>query len=113
MTFLIESQALSSIGEPRCSVNAAEETMIKDPKPISSPLSRKVTADGITIDVEIYRFENENFWRLELVDEGWNATVYEDKFTTDQAAWDAFQQDLASEGLIALLRTNGVPMTIH
>ncbi|MGC4024408.1 MAG: hypothetical protein QM744_04185 [Mesorhizobium sp.] len=87
--------------------------MSEDPKPIRSPLSQTVTSDGITIEVEIFRFEDEDGWTLELVDEEWNSTVYHDKFETDQAAWEAFQEDLKAEGLEALLHENEEPGTIH
>lgn len=84
-----------------------------DPKIIKSPLSRKFTRDGITIDVEIYRLEGADGWVLELVDEDWNATAWEDLFPTDQAAWDEFERGLKEIGLAALLEGDEELPTVH
>ena len=62
-----------------------------DPKIIKSRLCKKFTADGITVSVEIYRLETSDVWSLEVVDEDWNSTVWEDTFATDKVAWDVFR----------------------
>ena len=55
-------------------------------KVITSPLSRKFTREGITVEILIYRGENDQAWFLEVVDPGGAATVGEDNFTTEQDA---------------------------
>lgn len=84
-----------------------------DPKIIKSPLCRKFTSDGITVDVEIYRLENSEGWALELVDSDWNSTTWEDLFPTDQAAWDEFERGVKEIGLLALLEGDEDAPTIH
>ena len=84
-----------------------------EPKIIRSPLSRKFTSDGITIDVEIYRLEKSDGWALELVDEEWNSTTWEDLFPTDQAAWDEFERGVKEIGLAALLEGDEEVPTVH
>lgn len=74
-----------------------------NPKIIKSPLCRKFTSDGITVSVEIYRIETSEGWSLELVDEGWNSTVWEELFATDRAAWDEFERGVRGIGLARLL----------
>lgn len=85
--------------------------MTNDPKIIKSPLSRKFTADGITVDVEIYRAEGSDQWTLELVDDEWTSTVWDDPFPTDQAAWEEFESGVQEIGLAALLEED--QPTVH
>ena len=49
-------------------------------KIITSPLSQKITRDGTTIEVLIYRGEHEPAWILEVVDSAGGSTVWEDTF---------------------------------
>jgi hypothetical protein len=83
-----------------------------DPKIIKSPLCRTFTADGITVSVEIYRLETSDGWSLELVDQDWNSTVWEELFATDQAAWEEFQRGIRELGLARLLEGDK-PTTLH
>lgn len=78
--------------------------MAQDPKIVLSPLSGKVTKDGITVDVQIYRLENGKEWCLEVVDEEGTSTVWEDLFPTDQLAHTEFRRVLDEEGIMAILR---------
>jgi hypothetical protein len=39
----------------------------QDPKIVDSPLSRRVTKDGITVEVSIIRLEQESEWSLEVI----------------------------------------------
>ena len=85
-----------------------------DPQIIKSPLCQRFTADGITVSVEIYRLETSEGWSLELVDEDWNSTVWDDTFPTDRAAWDVFQLGVQEYGLEKLLEPEeSAPGTIH
>ena len=74
-----------------------------DPKIIVSPFSCQFTDDGITVDVQIYKLEDGDGWTLELVDEENNSTVWEELFTTDEAAWQEFEAGVKDIGLAALL----------
>lgn len=50
---------------------------------VNSALSGPFTQDGLTVDVEIYRGEDELEWVLEVVDEEGGSTVWHEPFPTD------------------------------
>lgn len=70
-----------------------------EPNVITSPLSREITGEGISVKVEIYRLEGTADWVLELIDADWNSMVWEETFPTDQDAWDYLQAAIEREGL--------------
>jgi hypothetical protein len=74
-----------------------------EPNLVTSGLSRKVTRDGITVEVCIYRLETELEWSLEVVNAKGTSIVWEDLFPSDQAANEAFLQTVAEEGMSAFL----------
>jgi hypothetical protein len=39
--------------------------------------------DGTEVDIQIYK-DDKGGWLLEIVDEFWNSTVWDDSFTTDR-----------------------------
>tara|TARA_R110002020_G_scaffold131872_1_gene294630 strand:+ start:1568 stop:1900 length:333 start_codon:yes stop_codon:yes gene_type:complete len=67
-----------------------------------SPLCQKVTADGKTVEVEIYRGDKGG-WLLEVVDEFGTSTVWDDEFDTDRAALEEVQATIRDEGIDALI----------
>ncbi len=71
----------------------------EDYKVIDSPLSSKMRRDGIDIDVQIYRGEDEEGWILEVIDGAGTSIVWEDHFATDQAALDELKRDIAANGM--------------
>jgi hypothetical protein len=73
-------------------------------KIITSPLSRKFTRDGITVEILIYRGENDPAWVLEVVNPRSAATVWEDTFATEQDALNEVYQTIATEGIGNFLR---------
>jgi hypothetical protein len=73
-------------------------------KIITSPLSRKFTWEGITVEILTYRGENDRAWALEVVDPGGAATVWEDNFATEQDALNEVYQTIATEGIGSFLR---------
>jgi hypothetical protein len=66
---------------------------------IASPLSRKITRDGVTVGICIYRGVNEDGWLLEVEDQDGGSTVWEDTFTTDQSALDEAMRVIETEGI--------------
>ena len=54
--------------------------MDDDYKLVFSTLSNRVTRDGITVDVQIYRGKDEEGWLLEVVDHLGGSTVWDDRF---------------------------------
>ncbi len=75
----------------------------QDSNLILSALSQQFTEDDITVQVDIYRLEEEDGWTLEVIDEDDISFVYEDLFETDQEAWDAFLADVEEYGLADII----------
>ena len=69
---------------------------------IYSPLNRTVSRDGRSVEVEIYRAENED-WILEVVDQHGNSTVWDDPFPTDQSALDEAMRTIDEQGIDAVM----------
>ena len=71
----------------------------REPNIVDSSLSRKVTRDGVTVNVSIIRLEHEKEWSLEVVNAASTSTVWDDLFPTDAAANAEFERTLAEEGM--------------
>jgi hypothetical protein len=71
----------------------------QDPKIVDSPLSRRVTRDGVTVDVSIIRLEHEVAWSLEVVNSANTSIVWDELFPTDEAAYAEFERTVAEEGM--------------
>lgn len=80
----------------------------RDPNIVRSGLSRRVTQGEVTVDVEIYRLENESGWALEVIDQNGASTVWEDIFPTDDRALEEFETMLRDEGLLGLIQSSNV-----
>ena len=78
--------------------------MDDDYKLINSPFSRKLTRGGVTIEVLIYRSEDDSGWRLEVVDPEGTSTVWDDTFATERDALDEVYRTIATEGIASFLR---------
>ena len=71
-----------------------------------SPLSRKVTKDGITVEIMIYHDnddDDDDEWHLEVVDQEEGSTVWDDPFPTDQEALDEAMRTIEEEGIATFL----------
>ena len=77
--------------------------MSTEPELIQSPLSQTITRDGHTLQVDIYRLEEETDWLLEVVNDDGTSHVWDDRFATDQAALDAVHEAIDAEGIAAFL----------
>jgi hypothetical protein len=77
-----------------------------------SPLSGRVTRDGVTVDVKIYRFAGtDDPWQLEVVDHNNWSTVWENPFPTAQDAHRAFDEAVEEDGMASFIGDWG--RTIH
>ncbi|MHA6768969.1 hypothetical protein [Sphingobium ummariense] len=74
-----------------------------DPNLVISGLSGTVTQDGVTVEVNVVRLEDEPDWSLEVVNSSGTSTVWDDQFPTDAAALAAFRQAVAEEGMACFL----------
>lgn len=76
--------------------------MDQDYQLIISPLCQSITDKGHTVQLEIYR-GSDTAWTLEAVDADGNSTVWDDLFTTDQAALDEGLRTVREEGIEVLI----------
>ena len=77
--------------------------MDQEYKIINSALSQKITRDGTTIEVLIYRGEHEAAWILEVVDHAGGSTVWEETFQTEQDALNEVLRTIEEEGIACFL----------
>lgn len=75
----------------------------REPNLVTSGLSQKVTQQGITVAVEIYRLEEQPGWTLEVVNQAGTSTVWGDEFETDEAAYTTFLSTVAADGIKTFL----------
>lgn len=75
----------------------------REPNIVTSGLSRRVSRDGVAVDVRICRLETESTWTLEVVNATGTSTVWDDLFPTDDAANEEFLRTVADEGMAAFL----------
>jgi hypothetical protein len=76
----------------------------EDPEIEESPLSGIVSREGMTVRVEIYRLvEGDESWTLEVIDHEGGSTVWDDRFATDQDAYDEFYRTLETDGIGSFL----------
>jgi len=68
-----------------------------------SELCQRYESDGAAVQIEIYRGEPNGRWLLEIVDDHWNSTVWDDEFESEQAALDAALQAIEEEGIQAMI----------
>jgi uncharacterized protein len=69
---------------------------------IYSKHCQTVSRDDKTVKVEIYS-SGKNDWILEVVDEDGNSTVWDDTFSTDEAAFEEFRRTLDEEGIESMI----------
>lgn len=78
---------------------------------IHSPLERRISERGISIEVLIYRGEDDAGWILEVVDHTGGSTVWEEAFVSDRAALDEALRTIESEGISCLAEDR--PQALH
>ena len=67
-----------------------------------SPLNQRISADGKTVEVQIFRGGGGD-WVLEVVDEFGNSTVWDDQFKTDAEALNEAKETIRNEGIESLI----------
>jgi hypothetical protein len=75
----------------------------REPNIVTSGLSRRVSRDGVAVDVWICRMETEATWTLEVVNAAGTSTVWDDLFPSDDAADEEFRRTVADEGMAAFM----------
>lgn len=68
-----------------------------------SPLSGSFGRDGAFVDVEIYRYaDTQDPWQLVVIDlSSGGCTAWQQTFTTDREAYDAFTAAVEADGMTA------------
>ncbi|MEH6717125.1 hypothetical protein [Parasphingorhabdus flavimaris] len=75
----------------------------RDPSLVTSSLSGSQSKDGVSVEVNIFRLENEDQWTLEVVNEKGTSIVWDDQFADDDAAFKSFEQVVADDGMATFL----------
>jgi hypothetical protein len=70
----------------------------RDPNLVTSGLSTVVTKGGVKLQVNILRLEHETEWSLEVVSPDGASTVWNDTFSSDEAAYAEFERTITEEG---------------
>ena len=78
------------------------------PNLVRSGLSGIVSKDDITVEVFIYRLENESKWSLEVLNNAGTSIVWDNLFDSDEDAYAEFQQTVEEEGIRAFLDNQNV-----
>jgi uncharacterized protein len=84
----------------------------EDAEIVVSPLCRSVELDGATVEIHIYRGDDEETWVLEIVDQQGTSTIWDDRFESDQEALDEALSALELEGIRPFL-TVDEPNRLH
>jgi len=65
-----------------------------------SEIIKEIERDGLRIKIEVYKADQKGGgWILEIVDEGWNSTVWDSQFPSSKEAMDAGIKAIDEEGI--------------
>lgn len=78
---------------------------------VHSPLERRIARDGVSVEIHIYRGEDEPGWLLEIVDHLGGSTVWDDTFPSDQAALAEALQAIDRDGIASFAENR--PSLLH
>lgn len=81
-------------------------TTPEEPHIVESPLSQRLTRNGVSVAVQIYE-DGEGQWILELVDEENTSHVWDDHFPSDHEAFTEALRALDEEPLEFAARDGG------
>ena len=69
-----------------------------------SDITKEIERDGSMVIIQVYKSEEKGGgWILEIVDEGWNSTAWDDIFESSQEALDAGTKAIEEEGIQAFI----------
>ena len=84
--------------------------MDEDYKIIRSPLERRVSERGVSVEVLIYRGADDAGWILEVVDHAGGSTVWDEVFATDRAALEEALRTVEREGISCFAEDTPQPL---
>ena len=67
-----------------------------------SDITKEIEKDGFKVTIEVYKGD-QGGWILEIVDEEWNSTVWDDLFPSAKEALDAGIKTIEEEGIQAFI----------
>lgn len=70
---------------------------------VISALSGDFTADGVSVEVNIIRFQDDGEWTLEVVSSCGSSIVWEGPFESEEQAHAAFLRIVTEEGMKAFI----------
>ena len=73
--------------------------------------STEITRDGKTVRIDVYP-DGDSRWVLEIVDQDWNANVWDDTFATAEEAMRAGVEAVEKAGIDAFIGPQDTP-SIH
>jgi len=77
------------------------ETIMKHPEP---EIIKDIEKDGLKVSIEVYKADKKGGrWILEIVDEDWNSTVWDDLFPSSKEALDEGIKAIDEEGIQAFI----------
>ncbi len=85
--------------------------MDEEYKIIRSPLERRISERGVSVEVLIYRGVADAGWILEVVDHTGGSTVWDGIFATDRAALEEALRTIEREGISCFAEDE--PHTLH
>ena len=73
--------------------------LIKFPE---SEISKEIEKNGLKVKIEVYTDDNDD-WMLEIVDEQWNSTIWDEVFSNAEEALEAGISAIEKEGIKAFI----------
>lgn len=67
-----------------------------------SDITKEIEKDGFKVTIEVYKGD-QGGWILEILDEEWNSTVWDDLFPSAKEALDAGIKAIEEEGIQAFI----------
>ena len=67
-----------------------------------SDITKEIEKDGLKVTIEVYQSAVDG-WILEIVDDGWNSTLWDDLFPTAKEALDAGMKAIEKKGIQAFI----------
>jgi hypothetical protein len=65
-----------------------------------SEIIKEIERDGLKVKIEVYKVDQKGGgWILEIVDEGWNSTVWDSQFPSSEEAMDEGIKAIDEEGI--------------
>jgi hypothetical protein len=64
-----------------------------------SNITKEIEKDGSKVTIEVYKAEEEGGWILEIVDEEWNSTLWDDLFPSATEALNEGIKAIDKEGI--------------